>query len=436
MGSRMYQDSITIEGGHPLYGEVRIHGAKNAVLPVLSASLLLPETILHQCPDLTDVTAACRILSHLGCGVKREGETLLLSAETVRNAVIPPILAGGMRGSVIFLGAMLSRFGSAEIALPGGCRLGARPVDIHLSGLEQMGALICEENGWLCCSAPNGLHGAKISLRYPSVGATENLLIAAALARGETVLYGAAMEPEIDCLIAFLNSAGAKICREGDRIFIEGVASLHETEHTIIPDRIEAVTYLCAVAAAGGEILLRNVRQTHLQAVLPVLEHMGCILRGSETEVMLCAPEKLRPVCRLITGPYPGFPTDALPPMMIPSLLAQGESHFTESVFSGRYLHAEQLRAMGANLEISGADAKVYGVFSLHGANLHCTDLRGGAALLIAALAAEGKSTLSEMQHIRRGYCVPIETLCALGCRIKETMGAVESQEKFKVFEK
>ena len=197
MGSRMYQDSITIEGGHPLYGEVRIHGAKNAVLPVLSASLLLPETILHQCPDLTDVTAACRILSHLGCGVKREGETLLLSAETVRNAVIPPILAGGMRGSVIFLGAMLSRFGSAEIALPGGCRLGARPVDIHLSGLEQMGALICEENGWLCCSAPNGLHGAKISLRYPSVGATENLLIAAALARGETVLYGAAMEPEI-----------------------------------------------------------------------------------------------------------------------------------------------------------------------------------------------------------------------------------------------
>ena len=414
----MTDDRIIVEGGHPLYGEVTIHGAKNAVLPILSASLLLPETRLHNCPVLTDVTAACRILTHLGCSVRTEDETLLVQTENANGTGIPQLLAGEMRGSIIFLGALLARFGRADIALPGGCKLGPRPIDMHLSGLRQMGACIEETENGLCCFVPDRLKSADISLRYPSVGATENLLIAAVYANGETILRGAAMEPEIDSLIEFLTLAGAKIRRIGTIISVQGVQKLHAVEYRVIPDRIETATYLAAAAAVGGKICLRKTQPQTLASVFPVLEEMGCHIRRNRDEIILVAPKALRPVHFLSTGPYPTFPTDALPPMMIPPLLAKGESCFEESVFSGRYLHIEQLIGMGADICVNGSKATVRGVPALHGKELSCTDLRGGAALLIAALAAEGISTLEEMRHIYRGYSELTENLTRLGARI------------------
>lgn len=423
----MYDDVITIEGGRPLRGEVPVHGAKNAVLPVLSAALLAPRSVIRGCPSLSDVAASRRILEHLGCRCAMEGDVLTVDARDASGCGIPAALAGGMRGSIIFLGALLARFGRAQIALPGGCRLGPRPIDLHIGGLRRMGARIIEQEDGLICSVDGTLRGAEIPLRYPSVGATENLLLAAVLAQGETFLRGAAREPEIDCLIRFLQSAGARVRREPEGIRVEGVPALRETDFQVIPDRIEAVTYLCAAAATGGEILLRHAGPAHLTAVLPVLEGMGCTLRVEEDTLYLRAPERLRPVENLSTGPYPAFPTDALPPVMIPALLARGQSRFTETVFDGRYLHVPQLLSMGAKVTVEGPHAIVTGVEALHGAPLRCTDLRGGAALLLAALAAQGTSTLSELSHIRRGYAQLPETLSALGAKALLCSGAEAS---------
>lgn len=414
----MNDDVITIEGGRALRGEVSVHGAKNAVLPILSAALLTPQAVLHGCPFLSDVNVSRRILEHLGCHVASEEDTLVIDASDANGCMVPTELASEMRGSVIFLGALLARFGRAQIALPGGCRLGPRPIDMHISGLRQMGAVITEHEGYLICSVDGRLKGTEIVLRYPSVGATENLLIAAVLAQGETILRGAAKEPEIDALIHFLQKTGAKLHREQDAIYVKGVAALHEVEYRVIPDRIEAATYLCAAAATGGKILVQQVEQSHLKSILPVLEGMGCILKTTNHAVSLQAPERLKPIRYLFTAPYPAFPTDALAPMMIPTLLAEGTSCFEERVFDGRYLHIDQLLSMGALIDLDGSRAKVHGVRSLQGGVLHCTDLRGGAALLLAALAAQGVSTLSALSHIYRGYADLIPVLRSLGARV------------------
>ncbi|MCI9456419.1 MAG: UDP-N-acetylglucosamine 1-carboxyvinyltransferase [Oscillospiraceae bacterium] len=421
-------DVMAIEGGLPLRGEAEIHGAKNAVLPVLAAALLCPRSILRRCPMLTDVWSACRILEHLGCRVTvlREDRTLTVEAWEAREYGIPDTLAGEMRGSIIFLGALLARFGRAHIALPGGCRLGPRPIDLHIGGLRRMGVRIIEQEDGLLCTAEDGLRGADIRLSYPSVGATENLLIAAALARGETILRGAAGEPEIDGLIDFLNRAGARISREDGLIRIEGVQRLREVDYTIIPDRIEAATYLSAAAATGGEITLKGVELSHLEAVLPVFEEMGCRLNRGAGQLTLTAPKRLSPIA-VTTAPYPDFPTDALAPVMAASLLAEGESRFEEGVFDSRYLHVEQLQEMGGQIRLDGQKARVTGVDALRaGKQLHCTDLRGGAALVIAALAAQGVSMIGDLRHICRGYDDLPAVLRRLGGRVWMISGVEE----------
>ncbi len=409
---------MAIEGGLPLRGEAEIHGAKNAVLPVLSAALLCPRSVIRNCPMLSDVRAACRILERLGCSVTSGEESLSVDASCARGCGVPASLAGEMRSSIIFLGALLARFGKAQIALPGGCRLGPRPIDLHISGLRRMGARIIEQEDGLICSADKGLKGADISLAYPSVGATENLLIAASLAKGETILRGAAQEPEIDGLIDFLNLAGARLCREGSMIRAEGVRELHDVDYTIIPDRIEAATYLSAAAATGGEITLKRVCTSHLASILPVFREMGCRVEDSGEKVSLSAPRRLLPVSFVSTSPYPGFPTDALAPIMAASLLANGESRFEEGVFESRYLHVEQFRDMGADVRLDGKRAYVKGKPCLYASRLHCTDLRGGAALAVAALAAQGVSLLDELQHIHRGYEDMPAMLRRLGGRV------------------
>ena len=423
-------DRMAIEGGKALRGEISIHGAKNAVLPILSAALLTPWAVIENCPQLTDVMASCRILEHLGCRVTAQDNTLTLDASEAHGSGISSRLTGEMRGSIVFLGALLAKFGRAQIALPGGCRLGPRPIDLHLSGLRQMGARIIEQPDGLICSVDGRLKGAKIQLRYPSVGATENLLIAAVLAQGETVVHGAAREPEIDSLIRFLQLAGAKIRRVGQSVCVEGVETLQGVEYRVIPDRIEAATYLSAAAATGGEISLRGVMLPHLAAILPVLEEMGCQIQSAEDTVSLKAPKRLMPVQYLATAPYPAFPTDALAPIMVPALLADGTSRFEETVFDGRYYHVDQLLSMGAQIGLDGRRADVHGVKVLKASALHCTDLRGGAALLTAALAAQGTSTLSRLEHLYRGYAQLLPTLRELGANVwLMTQDSVKSED-------
>ncbi len=424
---------MAIEGGLPLYGEAEVHGAKNAVLPVLSAALLCPKATIRSCPLLSDVWAARRILEHLGCKVSMADSERILQINTssANGYGVPESLAGEMRSSIIFLGALLARWGKAHIALPGGCRLGPRPIDLHINGLRQMGVRIIEQEGGLICSVDGTLKGADICLRYPSVGATENLLIAASLAKGITTLRGMAVEPEIDGLIDFLNRAGARIYRKEGCLCIEGVEFLHEVDYTIIPDRIEAATYLSAAAATGGEITLKKVCLPHLDAVLPVFEEMGCTLKTKQDEISLSAPKRLSPIHSLSTAPYPRFPTDALAPVMAASLLADGASRFEELVFQSRYLHVNQFKKMGANVHMEGRTALVNGVAFLRSARLHCTDLRGGAALVIAALAAKGVSFIDELQHIYRGYDDMPAVIRQLGGKVwMISSGSIETGEK------
>ena len=419
---------MAIEGGLPLYGEAEVHGAKNAVLPVLSAALLCPRATVRSCPLLSDVWTARRILEHLGCrvSVSASERVLQIDSSDADGYGVPESLAGEMRSSIVFLGALLARWGKAHIALPGGCRLGPRPIDLHISGLRQMGVHIIEQEDGLLCSADGVLKGADISLSYPSVGATENLLIAAALAKGVTTIRGAAGEPEIDGLIDFLNSAGAKISRRDGILSIQGVDSLHEVDYNIIPDRTEAATYLSAAAATGGEITLKKICPELLTAVLPAFQEMGCEVEKGQNEVSLSAHGRLAPVKFLSSAPFPGFPTDALPPVMAAALLADGESCFQEAVFQSRFLHVDQFVKMGADVFVKERKAFVKGVGRLKAARLHCTDLRGGAALVVAALAADGVSFVDELHHICRGYDDMPGMICRLGGKVWLAAGMEE----------
>lgn len=411
-----------IEGGHRIGGELRIQGAKNSALPVLTAAFLAGGVSeIHNCPDLTDVDAAIRILRHLGCMVIRDpAGVVTVDASVPKACSVPDDMMREMRSSIVFLGAILARCGSARLTYPGGCELGARPVDLHLAALKKMGASIREDHGHLDCTVPGRLRGARIALAFPSVGATENVMLAASLAEGETVLTNAAREPEILDLANFLNACGAKIRGAGEgTLVIEGVERLYGGCHHVIGDRIAAATYLACSAVTGGKLRIVGIDPGFLAAMLPIFEEMGCAVDTGADAVTLMAPERLRAARYIRTMPYPGFPTDAQAPLMAMSCVAEGHTVFVENIFENRYRHVAGLARMGARIKVEGRVAVVDGVQSLQGASVISPDLRGGAALVVAGVCAGGVTELLGLHHIYRGYEGMEQVLGTLGAKIR-----------------
>ena len=412
---------LVINGGRRLEGEIQVHGAKNSALPLLAATILAHgECILHNCPMLTDVDAACRILSCMGCRCSRNGSTVCVDSSNVCGNEIPDNLMREMRSSIVFLGAVLGRTRRCRLTFPGGCELGARPIDLHLAALREMGAEIEEQHGWLECAAPGGLHGARVTLSFPSVGATENIMLAAVCAEGTTEIHNAAREPEIVDLAEFLNKCGARISGAGgSTIAIEGVKRLEPSEHSVIPDRIAAGTYLCCAAATRGELILTRCCQEHMMGFLPVLESMGCrIYPYGGGKLYISCTRRITAPPTIRTMPYPGFPTDIQAPFTALSSVAEGTSVFVENIFENRYRHVPELIRLGASIKVEGRVAVVQGVPALSGARVCAGELRGGAALVTAALAAEGTSEISGVCYIDRGYESIEKTLRSVGADI------------------
>lgn len=411
---------LLIEGGRPLEGETAIQGAKNSVLPILAATLLTGSQVrIENCPRLRDVEASIRILEALGCSARWEGDDLVVDTAGLCRCQVSDILMREMRSSAIFLGAVLGRCGEAELSYPGGCELGPRPIDLHLAGLRRLGAEIDETGGLLRCKAA-ALRGCDIVLSLPSVGATENLMLAACAAEGVTRIANAAREPEIVDLQGFLNACGACVSGAGSStVTIEGGRPLHGCTYRVLPDRIVAATYLCAAAGVGGHVFLRRAEEPRLATVTALLREAGCRIRACEAGVECCCDGRLRSVSRVRTAPYPGFPTDAQAVLMAALLRSRGSTVFEENMFESRYRHVDELARMGAAVQVSGRVAVVTGVETLRGAAVRCTDLRGGAALCVAALAAEGESCVGDIFHIDRGYEDIVRDLTALGGRIR-----------------
>lgn len=408
-----------VRGGQALRGEVPISGAKNSVLPILAATLLNGgRSLLHNCPDLRDVRSAIQILQHLGCKVSREGDTILVDSSVVDRWDVPHELMREMRSSVIFLGPILARCGRARLSLPGGCEIGQRPIDLHLSSLRKLGVSIREQGGDILCEARD-LRGGDIILSFPSVGATENTILTATACPGVTRLINAAREPEIADLQAFLRKTGALVQGGGESVItVSGESPRNDVEHTILPDRIETATYLCAAAACGGEVTVTGAEPEHVGTVLQCLTEAGCRVRCAGRTITLQAPRALGGMSPVRTMPYPGFPTDAQAPLMAAACAGQGTSLFIETIFENRFRHAAELARMGADIRVNGRTALVTGR-PLHGARVRSTDLRGGAALVVAGLAAEGESIVEGITHIDRGYERLAEKLTALGADIR-----------------
>ena len=412
--------SFIVRGGHRLSGIARVHGAKNSVLPILAATLISGcESVIHNCPCLTDVDASCKILRYLGCSVNRQGDTIVVNSANLDRCDIPDDLMREMRSSVIFLGAILARHGSAALTYPGGCELGRRPIDLHIEALQKLGAQIDEREGRIICT-PSRLRGCTVQLRFPSVGATENTMLAACRAEGETVIRNAAREPEIVDLQHFLCAMGADVRGAGtEEITIRGGNTLHEAEHRVIGDRIVACTFLSSAACAGGEVEVVGADPTHLTSFTELLRQAGCRIVEEPGRVVIEVRERLQALGKIVsTSPYPGFPTDAQAPLMASLLRAQGTSEFVENIFENRFRHAQQMKKLGAQIRIEGRRAWVTGVEKLHGAQVAATDLRGGAALVAALLGAEGEGEVTGIHHIDRGYWALDQSLSALGAQI------------------
>lgn len=410
---------IIVNGGKRLSGNVKIHGAKNAVLPILAATVMAEGVhTIYNCPCLSDVSVTCEILKELGAKVSREGDKLTVDTTGLTGSFIPESLMRKLRSSVIFLGAVLARQKEAKISAPGGCELGPRPIDLHIKALRELGADIKEEHGYLICSAKN-LKGKYIHLDIPSVGATENIMLLACAAQGKTVISNAAREPEIEDLAIFLNSMGAKVEGAGtSTITIEGEKPLSASQHKVMPDRIVAATYLCAAAITGGEITVSSVCPEHLSAVLAVLISCGCKIIQSDDKITLSAPPVLNSAGNIKTMPYPGFPTDAQSLFLSMLTKSEGTTIITETIFESRFKAAGELLRMGAKINLDSRVAIVQGVKRLSGAVVSAEDLRGGAALVIAALSADGITEIRNPEFIYRGYENLEKNLKALGADI------------------
>ncbi|SIS41286.1 UDP-N-acetylglucosamine 1-carboxyvinyltransferase [Salimicrobium flavidum] len=418
-------EKIIVRGGGKLNGTVKVEGAKNAVLPVITASILASEgkSVLHEVPELADVTTINQVISHMNADVTTNGNTVTVDATQPLKTEAPFEYVRKMRASVLVLGPLLARYGHAKVALPGGCAIGSRPIDQHLKGFEAMGADVTVGDGYIEATTDGRLKGAKIYLDFPSVGATENLVMAAALADGKTILENAAKEPEIIDLANYLNKMGAKVIGAGtETIKIIGVEKLYGAEHTIIPDRVEAGTFMVAAAITGGNVLLERAEAEHLRAVISKMQEMGVSVEEEGDGLRIIGPDRLK-ATDIKTMPHPGFPTDMQSQMMALMLRAEGTSVITETVFENRFMHVEEFRRMNANLRIDNRSVVVEGPSNLQGAEVEATDLRAGAALVLAGLVAEGYTRVTELRHIDRGYVKFTEKLADLGAdieRVKE----------------
>ena len=414
-------DKLIIEGACELQGEVRISGAKNAALPLIAATLLAPGWhVIHNVPDLRDTRTILALLQTLGAEWKKEGSTLLVNTDSLNNFEASYDLVKTMRASILVLGPLLARLGKARVSLPGGCAIGARPIDFHLQGLKKMGASLDLEDGYVEASAQNNLTGGTVYFDIPSVTGTENILMAAVLAKGETVIKNAAREPEVMNLVDMLISMGARIKGRGtDRLTIKGVKSLKTAEITTIPDRIETGTYLIAIGAAGGEATVTDCNPAHLPALIEKLRAAGLGIKESENSIHVARPAKVQSI-DIKTQPYPGFPTDLQAQLMSLMSLATGLSVITETIFENRFMHVAELKRMGAEIKINGNSAIVKGIDQLKGARVMATDLRASASLVVAGLAAHGVTEISRIYHLERGYEDMVGKLQALGARVRK----------------
>jgi len=416
-------DKLLIRGGRQLHGEVRVSGAKNATLPELCAALLTDQPVtLRNVPRLQDVATMVKLIQNMGVQVERSGDSVTADASRLGKPEAPYELVKTMRASVLALGPLLARFGHARVSLPGGCAIGSRPVDQHIKGLQQMGAEIVVEHGYMIASLSRGrerLRGAHIRTDMVTVTGTENFLMAATLAKGETVLENAAMEPEIGDLAEMLIAMGANIEGHGTgRIRVQGVDRLHGCTHQVVPDRIEAGTFLCAVAAAGGEVLLRHGRADHLEAVIDKLRDAGATVEAAPEGIRVRSQGRLR-AQSFRTTEYPGFPTDMQAQFMVLNAVGEGASAVTETIFENRFMHVNELVRLGAKIQVDGKSAIIEGVARLSGATVMATDLRASASLVIAGLVAEGETLVDRIYHLDRGYDRMETKLRALGADIE-----------------
>lgn len=409
---------IVVKESKPLKGTVRVSGAKNAVLPIIAATLLVDGvSVIKSVPNLRDVNVMSDLLRYLGAKVQYDGETLVVDATEIKETEAPYHLVNKMRASFLVMGSLLARFNTAKISMPGGCAIGTRPIDLHLKGFKAMGAEIISDHGYIEAAAQK-LSGSKIYLDFPSVGATENIMMAAVLAEGTTTIENAAEEPEIVDLANFLNKMGAKVRGAGtNTIKITGVEKLEAVEHTVIPDRIEAGTYMVAAAMTKGDIFVDNVIIDHIKPVVAKLIEVGCTVEEHENGVRVIGAQDIMPT-NIKTLPHPGFPTDMQSQFMAMLCLAKGKSTITETVFENRFMNVPELIRMGANIEINGKSAIVEGRDRLTGSEVMATDLRAGAALVISGLVAEGETIVKNIYHIERGYVDLVGKLSMLGAEI------------------
>ena len=411
--------SYIIEGGKKLEGTVKISGSKNASLPILAATILSEKTNkLYNVPQIKDTKTTLEILKLLGCKIKQNSGKIEINSKHITKTEIPEHLMREMRSTVIMAGALLGRFKEVTFSYPGGCDIGSRPIDLHINAFKKLGVEITEEAGFIKCKA-NKIIGTNIDLDFPSVGATENIILATVLSTGTTTINNAAMEPEIIDMVQFLKKMGAKIQGEGtNQIIIDGVEKLSGVSYNIMPDRIEAGTILCAVAATGGNVILDNVMPEHLTAVINKLEETGCKIEINNKKITLNAPKKLKSI-DIKTMTYPGFPTDLQQIFAAMLVKASGTSIIVENIFESRYKYISELRKMGAKVTVEGKTAIIKGARKINATTVVCTDLRGGAALVIAGLMAKGKSRVENIGYIQRGYENLENKLSSLGAKIK-----------------